>query len=297
MKNIKYYKAEPSEYVRFSSNGKVKKAGTGISKIYMPFRTSVEMIAISAKEQPFAFSEISNDNQSVSIQGGFIYRIENPDLTFDKYNLSIDPQTKRYHSEDSMKLPEHILNLVQSEARKIAQTTKLEKLLTMSDELSASVLDKLKESPLVSDLGVTLDTVYMTSIRPKPEITKALEANYREDLLQKADEAIYARRALAIENERAIQENEMKTKVEIEEKRKKLVKLESENILKQAETKAEATKKQIEAKKKEFEIFESMEPQKLAALGFYHIGKNASRIGNLSITPELLTSLVEGINK
>ena len=47
---------------------------------------------------------------------------------------------------------------------------------------------------------------------------KALEAEYREGLQQRADQAIYARRAAAVEQERRIKENELNTQVLLEQR-------------------------------------------------------------------------------
>ncbi|MCL2778241.1 MAG: hypothetical protein FWD73_09570 [Polyangiaceae bacterium] len=52
-------------------------------------------------------------------------------------------------------------------------------------------------------------------IRPKSEMEKAMEAPIRECIQQEADEAAFARRALAVEKERAIKENELKNQIEL----------------------------------------------------------------------------------
>jgi len=44
---------------------------------------------------------------------------------------------------------------------------------------------------------------------------KAMEAPIRECIQQEADEAAFARRALAVEKERAIKENELKNQIEL----------------------------------------------------------------------------------
>ena len=58
------------------------------------------------------------------------------------------------------------------------------------------------------------------SIKATPEMAKAFQAGAREKMLQKADEAIYARRNTAVELERGIKENELNTEIAIEEKRR-----------------------------------------------------------------------------
>ena len=60
------------------------------------------------------------------------------------------------------------------------------------------------------------------AIRPNPETARALEADAREQLLKQADEAIYARRNAAVEQERAIRENELNTEIAVENKKRQI---------------------------------------------------------------------------
>src|SRR3989344_691216 len=285
MLGIKYFKAEPTEFARMQVGGKTKKEGVGISAFYMPFRTTIEMISVAGSDQPFTFQETSEDNQEINLQGGFIYRISDPRLAIAKYNFSIDPDTKTYQTEDNRKLPELILHIVRGEARRIIQSTKLEKILTMGEELAEKVTRGLRARDTIAGTGVNFQDLYFEAIRPKPEIAKALEATFRESLLQRADEAIYARRAVAVEKERAIQENEMKTKIELEEQKKKLVELEGTNTLQIADYKANATKKELAA-------YTGIAPEMIVAQALLRLGERADKIGNLTITPEMLSGIM-----
>ncbi len=288
MLGIQYFKAEPTEFARMRVGGKVKKEGEGISGFYMPFRTTIEMVSVASNDQPFAFQEFSKDSQEITLQGGFIYRIADPKVAIGKYNFSIDPRTKQYQTDDSRKLPEHVLQLVRGEARKVVQATPLEQLLVMGEDLAHRVTESLAGRDIITQVGIDFKTLYFEAIRPKPEIAKALEANYRESLLQRADEAIYARRAQAVEKERTIQENEMKTKIEMEQKRKQLVELEGANTLQVADYKAQATKKELAA-------YEGIGSDMIAAQALLRLGENAAKIGNLTITPDILAGIMNGV--
>src|SRR5262249_30929452 len=54
------------------------------------------------------------------------------------------------------------------------------------------------------------------------ETSKALEAEARERLLREADDAIYARRNNAVEQERKIKENELNTEVAVQAKQREI---------------------------------------------------------------------------
>jgi uncharacterized protein YqfA (UPF0365 family) len=128
-------------------------------------------------------------------------------------------------------------------------------------------------------------SITFTSIKPTPEISKALEADYREALAKKADEAIYERRAAAVEQERKIKENELNTQITLEEKKKVFIDLEGENRIKDAEFKAKAIELELEP-------YKSLDASKVLALALKDLGLNASKIGNLTITSEILSKLL-----
>lgn len=286
MLGIEYFKAEPTEYARIRVGKRIRKEGAGISGYYLPFRTTVEMASVATGDQPFYFTEFSRDSQEVNIQGGFIYRASDPKLVMEEYNFSIDPETKEYLADGFQKLPEHILQLIKGKTRNIVQGASLKDILVMGDSLAENLMELLAAENLQTRMGVELKNIYITSIRPTPEIAKALEAEYREHLLQKADEAIYARRAQAVENERVIQQNELKTKIELEEKKKELVDLEGKNILQQAEYRARA-------KEREMKAFEHVGADMVTAQALLALGENAQKIETLTITPELMAGILK----
>jgi len=289
MPGIRYFKAEPTEYVRFSAGGTTKKEGRGASGFFLPFRTNIEMVNIAAFDQPFSFPEVTSDKQEVNLQGGFVYSVTDPGIVLAKYNFSIDPKTKTYVADGPEQLSQQLVETVRTGARKIVQSTKLEQLLVMSDQLSEQIGGTLQGEQTQS-IGVTVDMLYFSAIIPKPEIARALEAEYREILLERADKAEYVRRAQNVEQERAIQQNEMKTKIEMATKRAELVKLEGENKLKEADYSAQA-------KQKEMAVYEGLSADVLVAHGFFELGKNAARIDNLTITPELMAGIMNATRR
>lgn len=284
MKGIGYFKAEPTEYARISVGDDVKKEGKGIKRWYLAHNTSIELVCTTVVNQPFQFNESTVDNQEVSLQGGFIYKVDDPKKILAVYNHSIDPKTKNYLTEDPQKLPEHILEMARASARKVVQKKKLEELLVMADEISNSVSEEVSASSLLSELGVKVSTFYISGIKASPEITKALGATYREFLLRNADKATYERRAAAVEQERTIKDNELKTRIYLADKEKELVSLEGKNLKDRARDAAEAAKMQLN-------VYQGLSAEELKAHALLEFGKNAQRIQNFSVTPEMLGAL------
>lgn len=284
MIGIGYFKAEPTEYARVTAGGKVKKEGKGISRFYLKHSTSLELISVTRVDFPFVFTETTSDKQALTLQGGIVYQVSDPAKVLALYNHSVDPKTHHHLTDDPGKLPEHILEAARANARHVVQKRKLEDLLTASDELSQNVQEKLAGSKVIQDLGVELSGVYFSSVQSQPEIAKALGATYRESLLQKADEASYQRRAKAVEQEKAIGENELSNKIDLERKREQLVELQGKNTMKEARYQADAASMQLE-------VYKSMDADLLRAHALLQLGRDAKRIESLSVTPELLGAL------
>lgn len=283
-KIIGYYKGDPTQWQRMLVDGKVVREGRGITRLYFPFRTTIDAVAMTALDQPFGFREMTLDNQEATLQGSFVYRVNEPGKVLDAYNLVIDPNNGAYLGDGQQKVPEHLLELIRAETRGIVQAQKLEDLLTMTRGISTQVLEEMSKSGEVSRYGLHIENVHFASIVGKPEIMKGLEATYREALLTRAEAASYARREAGVLKERGIKEEEMKTQMSLEEERKKLVELQSANVRAEAMAKAEALKLELNA-------FGDLDADLVRAHALYLLGRNAAHIETLTITPELLAGL------
>jgi len=105
-------------------------------------------------------------------------------------------------------------------ARAVTQRFSLREILTKGDVLVAEVLPALRKDPAVLLLGIEVLGFSILSLKPTPEMAKALEAEAREALQRKSDDAIYLRRNNAVEQERIIKENELATEIAVEAKRR-----------------------------------------------------------------------------
>jgi regulator of protease activity HflC (stomatin/prohibitin superfamily) len=232
------------------------------------------------------FNEFTKNNQAVTLQGHFTYRIADPRKMATILDFRIHLRTGRYLSEDPEKLEMRIKNVVQMQTRSEIEKMGLEEALASSKTLAQTVMTSVDDSTIITEMGIDLLSITFLSIRPTPEIARALEAEYRENLQMKADKAIYERRAAAVEQESKIKENELNTQIALEKKRKELIALEGENILKEAEFQAKANELELAAYKK-------YPPKVLLALAMKELGVNADKIGNLTITPEILAALLD----
>jgi regulator of protease activity HflC (stomatin/prohibitin superfamily) len=285
MAPLAFFKAEPTEYILAYRNGNVFRQGAGRSFWYWKPTTSIMLIPLATSDALFALNETTGNFQAITLQGQITYRIADP-LTISKLlNFTINPTTRQYNSEDPDQLSQRVINVVQAQMRAELRQLTLEDALRSADTLAEKVLGKMQQEHSLSAMGVECVSLFITSIKPTPEMAKALEAEYREALQKRADQAIFSRRADAVEQERKIKQNELSTAVDLEERRRELVELQSENARRQAEVEAETTRVMLEP-------YQGIDKQLMLALAFRDFANNASKIGNLTITSEILERLL-----
>lgn len=280
-----HFKAEPTEYILTYGNGRVLRQGAGLSFWYMPHRTSIVLVPVSTIDMNFAFNETTSNFQALTLQGQFTYRITEPATVARLLDFTIAPRTREYRSEDPDKLNQRIVNIVQMYTRNELQHLEFEDALRSSERLARSIMEHLREEESLTSMGVECLSIFFTSIKATPEMARALEAEYREGLQKRADQAIYSRRAEAVEQERKIKQNELSTDVDLEQRRQELVDLQGTNARKQAEFAAEATRVQLTP-------YRELDTRLLLALAFRDFAENAGKIGNLTITSEILEQLL-----
>ena len=97
-------------------------------------------------------------------------------------------------------------------------------------------------------MGLEIVAVRVSAVAPTAELEKALQAPAHESIQQEADEAMFQRRALAVEKERAIQENELQNRIELARREEQLITQQGANGRQQAQEEAEAARIGAEAK-------------------------------------------------
>ncbi len=312
---IRFMKATPTTYVLHFRNGQVRREGAGLSFFYYAPTATIVTVPLESSDAPFAFQESTADFQSVALQGQLTYRVIDPKRLATLLDFSIGAQGA-YRSDDHRKLTERLVHSTQTRMRAETQKLSLREALTSSAQLSASVLASLKSSAEVSQLGVEILNLSLLSIRPTPEMAKALEAEAREALQRRSDEAIYARRNNAVEQERRIKESELNTEIAVEEKQRQIRETQMAAEIAIEQQRATLVDKRIENDRKDadsraYALEVSLkpvrnvdwrtlmmlsqqggDPRAIIAMAFQELASNAQKIGELNISPDLLQSLM-----
>ncbi len=222
MFGIQFIKAQPTTYLLQYRAGQVVREGAGLSFFYYAPTTSLVAVPIGSMEVPFIFEETTADFQTVTIQGQVTFRVNEPKRLAQLLNYTLAPNGHDYLSEDPEKLPDRVIHIINVLARTELQRLPLKEAIRASDRLVQAVKAGLVNSTELLALGLEVLGLSILAIKPTPETARALEAEAREALLRQADEAIYARRNAAVEQERAIKENELNTDIAVEHKKRQI---------------------------------------------------------------------------
>ncbi|SFI83460.1 SPFH domain-containing protein [Thermoflavimicrobium dichotomicum] len=184
MFGIRYLKAKPTQYVLQYKKGKLIRSGKGLSFFYFQRSSTICIVPIGSADTPFIFNEMTADFQPLTIQGQCIYRIIDPECVASMLDYTIG-KGNRYTSDDPEKLPKRLINLIQVFIRTEVQKRPLKEAIHASNEISREVMKQCEQNIALSSLGVEIQSITITAIKPTPEMARALEAEAREELLKK----------------------------------------------------------------------------------------------------------------
>src|SRR5215469_8066606 len=321
---LSFIKVPPTTYVLHYQNGKIKHEGAGLSFFYWAPTSTIIAVPLASADVPFVFQETTSDFQSVAIQGQLTYRVADPKRLASLLDFTVGRPNATYGQDasgDRTKLPERLVHALQTLTRAMAQRLTLRDILISSDLLVAETLAGLRASDVVATLGLEILSLSITSVKPNPETARALEAGAREALQRRADEAIYARRNAAVEQERLIKESELNTEIAVEEKKRQIRETQMAAEIAVEEQRSQLIDRRVENEHKDadsraYALTETLkplrdldwktlmmlggknaDPKAMIALAFQEMADNAQKIGELNVSPDLLKSLISTAGK
>ena len=231
----------------------------------------------------------------MTVQGQASFRVTEPQKTASMLNFSLKADGKTYESDDPEKLKDRVLDTVEVLAQKAVKGMALKSALLPSDEIACIVEAELQQQAEIQSLGLEILRVSVSAVRPTPETAKALEAEAREAILRRSDEAIFARRNAAVEQERAIRQSELDTEIAVEQKKRTIreTQMEAEASVQRKKQELRAANIQsdieVEAKRKDFVAFNADNIRTLAAAEAQKIGAITEVLKG--VDPKLIQSL------
>ena len=246
MFGINFIKFDSMTYVIKFKNGQVAKEGRGLSFFYYAPITSISAVPIGSNNLPFIFNETTKDYQTVTIQGQITYKIGNPKQLADVLDFTVNGNGI-YKKDDTEKLNQTIVNEAQTSTSSFIHQLGLKEAIRSAKIIETKITEGLSSSEAIKLLGIEILSINILAIKATPEMARALETETRESLQQEADQAIYARRNFAVEQERKIKESELNTEIAVEEKNKQIAEKRAETEVQKAESNLKLREMKVQA--------------------------------------------------
>jgi SPFH domain / Band 7 family len=222
MLGIRFIKAQPTVHLLQFSGGRILREGTGQSFYYFAPTSTLVAVPVASQDRGFMLELTTADFQSVTVQGQVTYRIAEPRRIAAMMDFSLGKDGASYVSDDPRRLGDRLALQVEVIVQRAVQALELKQALRASALIARSAQTELAAQAEVQALGLEILGVSIIAVKPTPDIARALEAEARESNLKAADDAVYSRRMAAVQNERAIRQNELDTEVAVELKRREI---------------------------------------------------------------------------
>lgn len=327
---LRHLRGAPTAWVRHVVRGKVRHEGTGQAFWYRPLTAVLSEVPVDDRELPLLFHARTSDFADITVQATVTFRVSDPAVAAARLDFSVDPTTGSWRGQPLDQVATLLAELSQQPALDLLAGLPLTDALTAgTGAVREAVGAALREDARLTDTGVTVVSARVVAIRPEPEMERALQTPTREAVQQEADRATYARRARAVEQERAIAENELQNKIELARREQQLVEQHGANARRTAELDAaaalvaaqgvaerervaasaevEATKlrdearaagvravgvAQGEAEAAKLAAYRDLPPAVLQALALRELAGQLPEIGQLTVTPDILTNVL-----
>lgn len=222
MFGIRFVKSQPTVHLLQFKGGKVIREGAGQSFFYYAPASTLVAVPVASQDRAFMLELTTADFQSVTVQGQVTYRIADPRRTAALMDFSLAANGESYVSDDPQRLGDRVAMQVEVIVQRSVQALELKQALRASATIARAAQQELAAQAEVQSLGLEILGVAIVAVKPTPDIARALEAHAREANLKAADEAVYTRRMSAVENERAIRQNELDTEIAVEQKKRQI---------------------------------------------------------------------------
>ncbi len=305
---LRHLRSEASVHVTLYRKGRKRKTGRGLAFWFRPDGSSIAEIPLDDRDMPFLFRGRSKDYQEVTAQGLITWRVADPEGLAERLDFTVDLKTGAYLAEPLDQVATLLTGLARQEAlRYLAELPIGELLENGPAPVQVCVERGLTSAERLTTMGIEAVSVRLADLAPSAELDRALQTPTFEALQQRADQATFERRALAVEKERAIAENELQNRIELARRESQLIAQEDENARNRATGEAEARQisaageadrirvvgqARAETEKARMDIYRDLPRDILMALAAREFAGKLTSIEHLSVTPDLLGSLL-----
>src|SRR4051812_38828097 len=221
---LSHLRSDPTSWVQHQHNGKVRHANAGASFWFQPRTAALAEVPLDDREQTVLFHARTADFQDVTVASTVTYRVADPALAVTRTDFGISPRTGVWNAAPLEVLGGLLSELAQQPAVELVAGMDLGEALARGiGPIRARVSAAMADDARLHERGLVVTDVRVVSVRTDPEVERALQVETRERIQGAADKATFERRARAVEQESAIAENELASKIEIARREQQLV--------------------------------------------------------------------------
>jgi regulator of protease activity HflC (stomatin/prohibitin superfamily) len=280
---LRHFRGTPTTFVRHLRHGALAHEGAGLSFWFHPLSAVISEVPVHDNELPLLFHARTADFQDVTVQATVTFRVTDPALAASRIDFSVDPDRGVWRAKPLDQVAGMLTEAAQQNALDLLAGMQLaEALVNGSARLRERIENGLSADTRLAETGVAAIGVRVVAIRPEPDLEKALQMPARELVQQEADRATYERRALAVERERAISENELQSQIELARREEDLVAQRGTNARRQAEEAASANAIETEAQASREQKLAQVRAEATKAMGQATAAGEAARVAAYS---------------
>lgn len=310
---IAQLRSEASSHVIRYRRGRIRQSGRGLVFWFRPETSSIAEVPMDDREMTLFVRGRSQDFQTVAVQGTIGWHVVDPERLASRIDFSIGLRTGKLQGEPIEKIEARLAGIASQTVLQYLGGKPVRAILDAGPEpLRGGLEAVLAADQSLAEIGVAAVSVRLTNLAPTSELERALQTPTFEALQQKADEATFSRRALAVEKERAIAENELATRTELARREKLLIAEEAENARSRAaglaeaqgvEAVAEAERirlvegAKVLAEAQRVAIYRDLSPAILLGLAAQQLAGKLETIEHVSVTPDLLAAVMGEFHK
>ncbi|MBD8058800.1 SPFH domain-containing protein [Cellulomonas sp. JH27-2] len=318
----RHLRAVPTSHVLHLRAGTLKHDGAGIAFWYRPLSAVISEVPVDDRELPFVAHARTADFQDVAVQLTVSYRFDDPRLVASRLDFSIDPDHGRWTGNPLEQVAHLLGELATAQViDAIAEMTVQDAVTAGVGALRRRVTDGLRVDERLASTGIAVLGARVGSVRAEADMEKYLQTPAREQAQGEADKSTFERRALAVERERAIAENELANRIQLALREQELVAQDGANARTRADEAAAAAlieanaaaerqtlraeadahtarvvgEAQGAAEAARLAAYDGVDREVLTALAMRELAANLPSIGNLTVTPDLLTGALAGL--
>jgi len=300
----RHLRGGPTSYIRHTKNSRVVHEGVGQSFWFLPLSAVLSEVPVDDQELPLTFHARTADFQDVFVQATLTYRLAEPASAVERIDFGVDPGSGQWDAEPLEQLAGLLTDLARQHALELLGRLQLaEALVDAPPLLRAEIESALDADERLREIGIAVVAVRVGPIRPETDLEKALGTPARELVQQEADRATFERRALAVESERAIAENELRNQIELAAREQELIaqrgrneqrRVEDAAAASRVETAAQAERVRVvgeaegDAERARLVAYGELQPPILLGLALKELAANLPEIEHLTLAPDVL---------